>query len=83
MKVNNIATVGTSNPASEGGFDALLVSYMYGGSTHRFGEATCFWSSSFGNDKRAWRRGLNFDGSYMVRSNSIQSDLNSVRCKKD
>jgi uncharacterized protein (TIGR02145 family) len=79
-------TGGSSKPAAEGGFDALLMGYVYTGSRYLFGERTHFWSSSSAGTN-AWSRDLYVNSGGVSRNNSsngsIRSSLMSVRCKKD
>jgi hypothetical protein len=73
---------GSSKSAATGGFDALLVGYVYRGSRDYFGTVTGFWSSSSAGTF-AWFRGLYYAEPGVGRPSNPRSFLFSVRCKKD
>jgi uncharacterized protein (TIGR02145 family) len=74
---------GTSNLASAGGFDALLVGNVTNDISGNFGEQTLFWSSSSGNGTNAWARGLDRSNEGVNRYFGNRSIQFSVRCKRD
>jgi uncharacterized protein (TIGR02145 family) len=82
--VNDVATDGSSNSCTAGGFDALLVGYESGtgGVVMGYGTMTGFWSSSSNSNSGIYRRLFNeYSGVY--RDDATWSNLYSVRCKKD
>jgi uncharacterized protein (TIGR02145 family) len=82
--VNGTATKGTSTTRSAGGFDALLVGYVYGGSAGYYGTYAYFWSSSSADGSCAWHRSLGYDNDGMYRHNTFgKYSMFSVRCKKN
>jgi uncharacterized protein (TIGR02145 family) len=78
-----VPTYGSSHPATEGGFDALLVGRVVNGTSPDFGTCAYFWSSSTYGSNYAWRRDLICTGADVHRDNSYKTNLLSVRCKKD
>ncbi|MDR0866376.1 MAG: fibrobacter succinogenes major paralogous domain-containing protein [Candidatus Symbiothrix sp.] len=75
------ATQGTSHSPANGGFDALLVGYMYSGNYYNYGSYAVFSSSSaagsfLGRHRRIQRL---YDG--MDRGTSMKVTMNTVRCK--
>ncbi|MDR0427795.1 MAG: fibrobacter succinogenes major paralogous domain-containing protein, partial [Dysgonamonadaceae bacterium] len=76
-------TNGTSKPADEGGFAALLVGRVLNSNRSSWG-STYFWASSSGTTAQAWYRDLTSsnEGVYRYRL-GYKSGLHSVRCKKD
>jgi uncharacterized protein (TIGR02145 family) len=80
--VSGVAPKGISDSAANGGFDALLVGFVYNKNSNGFGGWTYFWSSSPGANN-AWARHLSSDDDPVIRINNLRSDMFSVRCKKD
>jgi uncharacterized protein (TIGR02145 family) len=80
--VNSINPNGTSKPREEGGFDALLVGYVFrDGIAYGYGSNANFWtSSSYGSGDVTRYLG---DGTGVVRDFDSKYNLRSVRCKKD
>ncbi|MDR0427895.1 MAG: fibrobacter succinogenes major paralogous domain-containing protein [Dysgonamonadaceae bacterium] len=76
-------TNGSSNTAEDGGFDVLLVGFVYSNSRGDFGTYTYFWSSSSANGTYAWRRYLSYGDPGVSRNDGSRPRLFSVRCKKD
>jgi uncharacterized protein (TIGR02145 family) len=83
-KMKSANANGTSKPADEGGFDALLVGRVLASSSNDFGTAAYFWSSSSGSSSAAWYRDLKYSSEGVYRYNLGQRrGLHSVRCKRD
>jgi uncharacterized protein (TIGR02145 family) len=82
--VNDTDPQGTSKSRSEGGFDALLLGYVFKSSVSGYGSAAFFWTSS-SNDKNgnSVQRQLESGFTGIGRGYAAKYLLLSVRCKKD
>jgi hypothetical protein len=81
--VTNDDSGGTSNPADDGGFDALLVGYAFSPTTGRYGISAYFWTGSTG-ETGSYARRLDKNRKMVARDRpTARTYLHSVRCKKD
>jgi uncharacterized protein (TIGR02145 family) len=82
--VTNDDSGGTSNPADDGGFDALLVGSGINTATGRYGTSAFFWTGSAGETGSYFRR-LDKNRKMVARDKPAvrMNNLHSVRCKKD
>lgn len=78
----SVTTGGASKPASENGFNGLLVGRVIGGHVNCYGTQALFWSSSEGSDKQALFRRLYAESGNVSRGLPNKYDFLSVRCKK-
>jgi uncharacterized protein (TIGR02145 family) len=74
---------GTSKGLAAGGFDALLMGYMYGNTVNGYGTTMHFWSSSSINSSDAWYRFLAYGVTGVQREEGSKYCMRSVRCKKN
>jgi uncharacterized protein (TIGR02145 family) len=81
--VNSQATNGTSKTGATGGFDALLVGDVGGGSANNYGTFAYFWSSSSSDSSYAWDRYLGYGVTGVYRYTNNKDLMFSVRCKKN
>jgi uncharacterized protein (TIGR02145 family) len=84
--VNSLSTNGTSKLYNAGGFDVLLVGYIYGNQAQSYGTNVNFWSSSSNMTEStytAWCRSFTYNYIAVNRQFVQKSHLFSVRCKQN
>lgn len=75
---------GTSKPATQGGFAALLVGFSnLNNNGAGYGVSSFFWTSSSFNTGNSWKHLLRYDNSIVEHSASARNNMFSVRCKKN